>query len=318
MLELMNKYSRGKKAFLFILDFDLANPIILPAKKINKEKIKFFLNGFSNSPFPANQKKNIAITTSPVKFKTFHKKFSSIQKEIQHGNSYLLNLTFKTKINHNSRLSEIFHQSFAPYKLYLKDRFVVFSPESFIKIKNGKIYTYPMKGTAIKENPESAQKLLDDPKESAEHATITDLLRNDLSKVAKNVKVNRYRYIDEINTGGKTILQVSSEISGDLFPEYCNNFGDLFQKILPAGSVTGAPKKKTVEIIKATENYNRGFYTGVFGYFNGESLDSAVMIRYIEKEGDEYFYKSGGGITSMSDAKKEYRELIDKIYVPVH
>ncbi|MCK4920062.1 MAG: aminodeoxychorismate synthase component I, partial [Bacteroidales bacterium] len=200
----------------------------------------------------------------------------------------------------------------------LKDRFVVFSPESFIKIKNGKIYTYPMKGTAIKENPESAQKLLDDPKESAEHATITDLLRNDLSKVAKNVKVNRYRYIDEINTGGKTILQVSSEISGDLFPEYCNNFGDLFQKILPAGSVTGAPKKKTVEIIKATENYNRGFYTGVFGYFNGESLDSAVMIRYIEKEGDEYFYKSGGGITSMSDAKKEYRELIDKIYVPVH
>lgn len=175
-----------------------------------------------------------------------------------------------------------------------------------------------MKGTMIKESENSVNELLENKKESAEHATITDLLRNDLSRVATSVKVDKYRYVEEIETPGKTILQVSSKISGTLLPEYRHNPGDLFMELLPAGSVTGAPKLKTVEIIKDVETYSRGFYTGVFGYFDGENLDSAVMIRFIEKEGDKYFYKSGGGITFMSNAEKEYQELIDKIYVPIH
>jgi len=66
------------------------------------------------------------------------------------------------------------------------------------------------------------------------------------------------------------------------------------------------------------ENYDRGFYTGVFGYFDGQNLDSCVMIRFIEKENGEYFYKSGGGITVYSNPESEYEELINKIYVPVH
>jgi para-aminobenzoate synthetase component 1 len=86
---------------------------------------------------------------------------------------------------------------------------------------------------------------------------------------------------------------------------------------LPAGSITGAPKAKTVEIIKQTENYTRGFYTGIFGYFDGVNLDSAVMIRFIENENGRLFFKSGGGITSMSEVQKEYEELIQKIYVPI-
>jgi len=87
--------------------------------------------------------------------------------------------------------------------------------------------------------------------------------------------------------------------------------------LLPAGSITGAPKKKTVEIIKEVENYARGYYTGVFGCFDGQNLDCAVMIRYLEKIGAQIFYKSGGGITTYSDVKSEYRELIDKVYVPI-
>ncbi|MCF8381474.1 MAG: aminodeoxychorismate synthase component I [Bacteroidales bacterium] len=314
----MNKYSREKKAFLFILDFGLKNPIILPVKKVNPEEIKYDLNGISNIKYSSNQNIKIEIMPSAIGYDSYYSRFQNVQKEIHKGNTYLLNLTFKTKISLNASLDEIFFQSRAPYKLYLKDRFVVFSPESFIKIRKGKIYTYPMKGTAVKENNDSVQNLLNDPKESAEHATITDLLRNDLSLVAKNVKLEKYRYIDEINTGNKTILQVSTEISGELFPEYLNSLGDLFRQILPAGSVTGAPKKKTVEIIKATEDYERGYYTGVFGYFDGESLDSAVMIRFIEKEENQYFYKSGGGITFMSSPESEYEEYLNKIYVPVY
>ena len=87
--------------------------------------------------------------------------------------------------------------------------------------------------------------------------------------------------------------------------------------MLPAGSVTGAPKVKTLDIIKNAENYDRGFYTGVAGFFDGKELDSCVLIRYVEKNNGDLIYKSGGGITSQSILEEEYQELIDKIYVPV-
>jgi len=88
--------------------------------------------------------------------------------------------------------------------------------------------------------------------------------------------------------------------------------------LLPAGSISGAPKLKTLEIILETETYNRGYYTGVFGYFDGINLDSCVMIRFIENQNERLIFKSGGGITMMSDLDSEYRELIKKIYVPVN
>lgn len=87
--------------------------------------------------------------------------------------------------------------------------------------------------------------------------------------------------------------------------------------MLPAGSVTGAPKRETIKIIEEVEQYDRGWYTGVFGIFDGKQLDSAVMIRFIERDSEGLIYKSGGGITFMSDPAKEYEELIAKVYVPV-
>jgi len=87
--------------------------------------------------------------------------------------------------------------------------------------------------------------------------------------------------------------------------------------LLPAGSVSGAPKKKTLEIIAENETDPRGYYTGVFGIFDGENVDSAVMIRYIEKSGDKLWYRSGCGITNQSECASEYKEMIDKVYVPI-
>ena len=92
--------------------------------------------------------------------------------------------------------------------------------------------------------------------------------------------------------------------------------GDIVFTLLPAGSVTGAPKRKTIEIIHEIENYERGYYTGIFGYFDGATLDSGVMIRFIEKTPEGLIYKSGGGITSFSRPESEYQEMIDKVYVP--
>jgi para-aminobenzoate synthetase component I len=158
---------------------------------------------------------------------------------------------------------------------------------------------------------------MEDEKERAEHLTIVDLIRNDLSMVARTVRVERFRYLETIAAGKGPLYQTSSLISGELDEDYHARLGDIMAMLLPAGSVTGAPKKKTVEIIEAVEEHSRGWYTGVFGIFDGARLDSAVMIRFIEQERGALFYRSGGGITVYSDPRAEYEEMIRKIYVPV-
>ncbi|MFW5820031.1 MAG: aminodeoxychorismate synthase component I [Bacteroidota bacterium] len=316
----MNKLTKEKKPFLFILDSDLKTPIVEELKNINPNQILFCLNGVSNheqNP-DAHPPKSMNLRAQIPPYISFLKKFENVQSEIRAGNTYLLNLTFQHPLDINLSLKDIFYNSQAKYKLWLKNKFVLFSPETFVKVKNKEIFTYPMKGTAEKLNENSVIELLEDKKEAAEHATITDLLRNDLGRVANNIRVTRYRYVDEIKTREKTLLQVSSEITANLFPHYYEKPGNLLNELLPAGSVTGAPKKKTVEIIKRIEDYERGFYTGVFGLFNGRDIDSAVMIRFIEKKNGNYFYKSGGGITFLSDPLKEYQEIKQKIYVPVY
>ena len=175
-----------------------------------------------------------------------------------------------------------------------------------------------MKGTIDASIPSAAQLLMNDPKEAAEHATIVDLIRNDLSMVANQVSVSRYRYIDTLQTNQGAILQTSSEIQGILPENYPEHLGEIIFRLLPAGSITGAPKKKTMQIIREAETYDRGFYTGIMGYSDGINLDSAVMIRFVEQEGEKMYFKSGGGITCQSDAESEYNEMKQKIYVPIY
>src|SRR5690606_17991853 len=139
--------------------------------------------------------------------------------------------------------------------------------------------------------PDARQKILSDKKELAEHVTIVDLIRNDVSQVATKVSVARFRYVEELKTSTKNLLQVSSEITGQLPPDYRSHLGDILVKLLPAGSVSGAPKARTLEIIREAEGKLRGYYTGVFGWYDGNSLDSGVMIRYIEKNGEDYVYR---------------------------
>jgi para-aminobenzoate synthetase component 1 len=201
--------------------------------------------------------------------------------------------------------------------LLVKDKFVVFSPERFVRISPGKIETRPMKGTIDARLPNAEKQLVDNEKELFEHNTIVDLLRNDLNIVATNVRVENFRYVDKISTNFGEILQVSSKITGELELDYKNRLGEIISSLLPAGSVTGAPKEKTIQIINETENYKRGFYTGVFGYFDGINTDVAVAIRFIENENSQLYYKSGGGITALSKVEEEYDEMIKKIYVPI-
>jgi para-aminobenzoate synthetase component 1 len=260
----------------------------------------------------------ITFTPIPLSFQEYCKGFDKLQQYLHRGDSYLVNYTVETAVETNISLLEIFENTYAPYKLLVNDSFVVFSPETFISItENGTIATYPMKGTIDADITNAETLILTNPKESAEHATVVDLLRNDISKVATNVRVEEYRYIQEVHTSKGTLLQVCSKITGQLADHWQSNIADILLELLPAGSVTGAPKKKTLEIIADIETHKRGFYTGIFGIFDGQKLDSAVMIRFIEQRNEKLYYKSGGGVTTQSNAIDEYNELIQKIYVPI-
>ena len=268
----------------------------------------------ANTNKVSSHKSAFEFNKTPISLEDYKNKFDQIKKEIEIGNSFLVNLTAKTKINSNYTIADIFNKANAKYTCYLKDEFVCFSPETFVKIKDGKIYSYPMKGTINARIPDAKNILLNDPKEISEHATMVDLIRNDLSRVSKNVKVNKYRYYEEIVTQQGNLGQVSSEIMGELSANYDENIGDILFDLLPAGSISGAPKQKTVNIIAAAEKEDRGYYTGIAGYYDGQDLDSTVLIRYLQNDN---YYRSGGGITCNSEALNEYQEMIDKVYVPL-
>lgn len=175
-----------------------------------------------------------------------------------------------------------------------------------------------MKGTIDAATENAIEVLKADKKEKAEHYTVVDLLRNDLSMVADKVTLEEFQRIDYLQTHQKNLYAMSSEISGDIKPEFQHKIGTILKTLLPAGSILGAPKQKTMEIILDAENFERGFYTGICGYFDGENVDSCVMIRFIEKEDGQFYFKSGGGITHLSKMEDEYQEVKNKIYVPIH
>lgn len=171
-----------------------------------------------------------------------------MKRNLLGGNSYLTNLTCKVPLRTNLTLKDVFLHAHALYKLWLKDRFVCFSPEIFVRMEEGRIKSFPMKGTIDAALPHAESILLDDAKEAAEHATIVDLIRNDISMVSEHVTVTSYRYIDRLQTNKGAILQTSSEICGTLPDDYTERLGDILFRLLPAGSITGAPKPRTMQI----------------------------------------------------------------------
>jgi para-aminobenzoate synthetase component 1 len=314
---LMNAYGRHEQPFLFVIPFDSQRCIIYSSEELDRQDLKFDFNGNSNTvPKPINRP--LVFHKHPLPYHQFLDSYGQVIKHINAGNSYLVNLTFQTEVETNYTLEEIFYASKARYKLYVENQFVTFSPEIFVKISDGIISSFPMKGTIDASIENAEQKLLENPKEIAEHATIVDLIRNDLSIVSDQVQVEQFRYIDRVSTHEKELLQVSSKISGKLPRDYKNRLGDIIFSLLPGGSISGAPKKMTLDIIESIEQHQRGFYTGICGYFDGNNLDSGMMIRFIEQQGKQLFFKSGGGITANSDPWTEYQEYIDKIYVPIN
>lgn len=311
----MNEKGSANEPFLFGINYEMSEGFFV-TDPLSQTDLLFQIKGIGNKPLDEARSVTADLNFNPIPYLDYRHKFDIVHKGLRRGDSFLTNLTIKTPISTNISLSDIFNRSKAPYQLYMPDRFVCFSPERFVKIAGGRISSNPMKGTidAAVENAE--QTILNDFKETAEHNTIVDLIRNDLSMVADNVRVERFRYIDRIKSRDKEILQVSSEIAGDLSSDYRSHLGDILFKLLPAGSISGAPKAATVDLIRSAEGEDRGYYTGIFGYYDGVDFDSAVLIRFIEQTDGQMYFRSGGGITAYSKCEDEYQEVLNKIYFP--
>lgn len=317
--ERINQLQAEGKPFVFIINFECTQAFVEATTDIDSNEMMCAFPRFSNVPHQARAGvEPLRWCAKPSRRADYEQSINLVKRNIMAGNSYLANLTCKIPIETNLGLRDIFLRSKARYRCWVKDMLVCFSPETFVRVDHDTISSYPMKGTCDATLPHAREDLMASAKEAAEHATIVDLIRNDLSQVADSVQVARYRYIERVRTHRGELLQTSSEITGRLSHYYRDHVGDLIFKLLPAGSITGAPKAKTVEILREAENYDRGFYTGVIGHYADGVMDSAVMIRFVDNEHGHLYYKAGGGITAQSDNDDEYQEVIDKVYVPIY
>ncbi len=328
----LNDCGRKKENIFFLINYKMDFAYILELNSLKQSNIACNINGQeygrelnyknSNNKQESSRQISAKVLKEPISYSLYKQQFNLAKDRILKGDSYLLNLTFATKLRTQEpqgiNLDQIYLQAEAMYKCAVLNKFVFFSPETFIKIEQNKISSFPMKGTIDASLPDAQNKLLSNYKELCEHYTIVDLIRNDLSIVSKNVEVENFRYISRVKTNSRgEILQTSSKVSGRLEENWQNKLGNILMSILPAGSITGAPKKMTQEIIAEAELEERGFYTGIMGVFTGDGLDSCVNIRFVEQRGDNLFvYKSGGGITCNSSVEDEYKELLTKVYVP--
>ncbi len=317
----MNRLGQKKCPFVFAINYDQTKGFILE-NPLEQQEVLFSIGQYSNvaqSQINIDYGKEAHLEVQAISFEQYERKFQRIQNALLHGDSFLANLTIQTDISTNLNFKEIFHRASSKYKLCLPNNFVCFSPERFVFIDSDArtIKTCPMKGTIDARTPNAEHRILEDYKETAEHFTIVDLMRNDLARVGYNVEVKDFRYIDRVQTQEGELLQVSSLIQAELEEDQAYQFGTIFEELLPAGSISGAPKEATVRAIAEAEEYQRDYYTGVMGYFDGKILDSAVLIRFIqEREGGKMKYCSGGGITINSSAEEEYQEAIKKVYLP--
>lgn len=316
-IESVSRFYANKIPFFVAFDYEMQNAVFLGGDDIfSQNGVKFRVGKFTNARNVNAQKSAAQIEVLKTDAAGYAAKFERLKRSILNGDSFLANLTARTPIRTDISLEDIFYVSDSEYALFVEGQFVCFSPECFVKTIGHYIYAYPMKGTIDAAIPDALATLEGDQKEFREHNTIVDLIRNDLSGIARGVRVCKFRFPTRVPRLGKSpIIQTSSEIRGRIKPEI--PFGEVLKRMLPAGSISGAPKPKTLEILRDCEGEPRGFYTGIFGYFDGENFDSAVAIRFIENRRGKTFYRSGGGITALSNADAEYAELLEKIYIPL-
>ncbi|MFC4891734.1 bifunctional chorismate-binding protein/class IV aminotransferase [Pseudofrancisella aestuarii] len=265
---------------------------------------------------------SIDVLLDSISFKDYEKGFSTVMKALEDGESYQVNYTKMLDGHTNLTGLELYTKlkkqqpvKYGAYLPFAENEIISISPELFFKKKDKKLIVNPMKGTArLTNDPEKNiqiyNELENSAKDKSENLIIVDLLRNDMSAICDNhtVKVDKAFTIEKYNN----LLQMTSEISGDI----CKNttLKQILDKLFPCGSITGAPKKRTMEIIKRVEKENRGVYTGSIGYIlPNNDMCFNVAIRTLQKHGKNIKIGVGGGITVYSECQLEWQEMLTKI-----
>lgn len=256
-------------------------------------------------------------------FQAYADSFNTTLNYIKEGDCYQVNLAhrFECKFEDNSpalyfNLREKLNTPYSAYFSFTPDQNILcFSPEQFIGIKNKKVTTCPIKGTANNDEIENQQSnnahnLQNSLKNQAENLMIVDLMRNDLSKICRlnSVKVNELFSLKTF----KNVHHLISEVEGILKPEL--NEIQAFISCFPGGSITGAPKKRAMEIINELEKSGRDAYCGSIFYWNDDGqFDSNILIRTIVQSGKMLYCWGGGGIVNDSKLNEEYQESLIKV-----
>ena len=259
--------------------------------------------------------------SSDTNIDEYQQKINYIRSQIESGNTYQTNFTIQFNAPFNGNPKDYYHflqknnrANYCAYIEFEKYHILSISPELFFKLEDRTISTKPMKGTVtrgLNTNQDKQQiKLLMSEKNLAENMMIVDLLRNDLSKISKPGSVT----VPHLFTAEKypTVWQLTSTIQGNLKENV--NLYQIFQALFPCGSITGAPKSSTMQIISNIENSARGVYCGTIGYVE-PSMKKAVFnipIRTLTIHNQQLNYGVGGGITWDSTADDEYNEIIAK------
>ena len=226
-----------------------------------------------------------------------------------------LSLPFEGSLLNTYRILRTMNPS--PYMFYFSGTDVEVagaSPETLVKLENGLLHTFPLAGTRPRGKTEEEDKaleeeLLNDPKEIAEHNMLVDLGRNDLGKISKfgTVQVEKLHSIERYSH----VMHIGSTVKGEIRKEF--DAIDAIEAVLPAGTLSGAPKIRACQLINELENNKRGIYGGAIGYidFTG-NMDTCIAIRISYKKNGKVFVRSGSGIVADSEPQKEYMECINK------
>ncbi len=308
--------------FAVILEFDHDNKH-LTAFYSDKKKLEKALKWKEKES--ADQSLSIKNLGSNFSDQSYLEAISDIRQKIAAGEFYQTNLTrkffgeFSKKQNQQQAFklfSDLTKISPANYSSFLKlgESYVISSsPELFLSAKDGKILSRPIKGTAprdcdVKQDEKNKSALRNSIKERAENLMIVDLVRNDLSRICKagSVEVKKLFSI----TSYKNIHHMSSEIHGKIAKDFCAF--DAIETCFPAGSMTGAPKIKAMEIAAKKEQLDRGIYSGTIGIFTRDEINSSVVIRTLVLQDKKFEFQVGGAITFDSDPKSELEETFNK------
>lgn len=327
---LVKKYPLGyvmfNYEFGYLLEKRLSN--LLPQSKEKLAQLFFFKKikvtesnriKFSDTIKWSHKISDFRLNTTQDKYK---KNIRTIKEYIKKGDTYQVNYTVKGKFKLSGSLISlfsllIFNQSaeFCAFINNGENIVISISPELFFKVDKNKIYSRPMKGTIErgKNNSEDSiliNKLKNSGKERAENSMIVDLIRNDLGRVAKlgNVNVKNLFSTEKY----ETLLQMTSTVEGNLKNK--TFLTDIIKSVFPCGSITGAPKIRTMEIINEIEHQPRGIYTGTIGMFRNKGSVFNVPIRtiVINKKNRNGTIGIGSGVVWDSDPSKEFQEVLLK------